>query len=421
MFQFLEKKDSKKLEKAIEPNQYSIEDENRKVTYVIIRAESSKRTLVRSNVEKNLRTQGLKFAHKTGGGSIGTTEIFFDYHAVKINYKPISGGMQETTLNSTITELAPAIAFASGAKKFKDVNQYYKFITESKNVDVYVNQNDAQAGSKFIDAMPSSSKFKEKMENAMAVLDYLNKLNSEMPIRKIYWGYRAKPAGIPSNHKGDLFVLFGNNKYMGISLKAGGEKTAEPQLNTYVNKFFDDFGNQRAKNALIRNVYQQIHSRLGLSEDWQEKNNKLDSIKTINIYKRKYPSKYEDLYDQMLDIIRNSLVSTINNDMQGTIAYIEKQILKKDNDVPLVVIKAFGKNFKQVTDEDALGAFLPKTTSIKAYPSASSKQNWHIELKAGKNDRIVMNMTVRSNKTEPENKVAQGFNLAIKFNGITKK
>jgi hypothetical protein len=29
-------------------------------------------------------------------------------------------------------------------------------------------------------------------------------------------------------------------------------------------------------------------------------------------------------------------------------------------------------------------------------------------------------MSIRSNKTEPENKIAQGFNLAIKFNGIAK-
>jgi hypothetical protein len=106
--------------------------------------------------------------------------------------------------------------------------------------------------------------------------------------------------------------------------------------------------------------------------------------------------------------------------MNATISYIEKQILKKDNDVPLLVVKAYGTNYKFVTDEDSIGTFLPKITSIVAYPSTTSKQNWHIDLIAGKKSKITMNMSVRSNKTEPENKVAQGFNLSIKFNGVSK-
>ena len=73
-----------------------------------------------------------------------------------------------------------------------------------------------------------------------------------------------------------------------------------------------------------------------------------------------------------------------------------------------------------MTDEDALGTFIPLIKSVRAYASDTSKQTWHIDL-IGANKTITMNMTVRSNKTEPDNKVAQGYNLAIKFNGITQK
>lgn len=413
----LKKTDATKLEKAIQPNQYTVDESTSKTTYIIVRAATNDRRKVKTAIEKKLRSSGLKFIQKTGG-SVGSTQIMFDDMSVNISYKPISGGMSETTLNSTITELAPSIAFASGKFEFDNVNEFYKFISTTDASSVYVNAVDAAAGAKFIQVMPTSSKFNEKMQNAMAVLQFLVDKNTESPIKSVKWGYRSKPTGIPPTHKGDIFLQFADGKYLGVSLKAGGEHTAEPQLNTYVNKFFDDFGKETAKDNLTTNVYNSIHSKLGLDEDWQSIRKKQASLKTISAYKKKYPQKYEDMYDQMLEMIRDSLISTINSDMQGTITYIEKQVLKKDNQVPLLVVKATGKNYKFVTDEDALGAFMPVVTSIKAYASTTSKQNWHIDLIASKNSKITMNMTVRSNKTEPENKVAQGFNLAIKFNGI---
>lgn len=419
MIESLKRIDSQKFEKAVAPNDYTITESTAKVTSIVIRAPTNDRTKVKSSIEKKLRSSGVKFIQKTSGGSVGTTEILFEYHSVRITYKPVSGGMSETTLNSTITELCPAIAFMSGKKSFKTVNDFYSFIKSSSNSSVYLNDLDATAGQKFITSMPTSSKFEEKMENAMAVLKFLHDVNDVSPITAVYWGYRSKPKGVPATHKGDLFLKFSNGNYVGVSLKAGGENTAEPQLNTYVNKLFDDFDRETEKEQLIKNVYNQIHSKIGLDENWQDKSKKADSIKTITAYKRKYPTKYEALYDEMLEIIRGAIISTVNSNMKDTIAYIEKQVIKKEQEVPLLVVKAYSKSYKMVTDEDALGKFLPRVTSIKAYPSATSKQNWHIDLFSSRTEKLTMNMTVRSNKTEPENKVAQGFNLAIKFNGIS--
>ena len=120
----------------------------------------------------------------------------------------------------------------------------------------------------------------------------------------------------------------------------------------------------------------------------------------------------------MLDMIRTEIVKQVNSNKDDTIDYIRKQVLKKDENVPLVVVKAFGKKYKFVTDEDQLETFLPKVSSINATVSGSSKQNWFIELKSGKTESIKMNMSVRSNQPKPNNKIAQGFNLAIKFNGL---
>lgn len=414
------KREQDKFEKTIAPHSYTVDSSTTKTTTIIVRAPANDRNKVKIALEGKFKRANYIISSSRSGGSVGSTDIVFDTHTVKVLYKPVSGGMSETTLNSTITELAPSIAFMNGRKSFKNVNDFYKFLTTAKPGGVYLNNNDAKAGQQFIESMPTSSKFKEKMENAMGILKFLWEKNAEMPISQLYWGYRAKPTGIPSTHKGDIFIKFSNGKMIGVSLKAGGEKTAEPQLNTYVNKMFDDYGRERQKQTLIREVYNKIHSTLGLPENWQDRSQKSKALDTIIKYKKKYPEKYEQLYDRMLEIIRNNIIKNVNADMGATIEYIKKQVLKKDESVPLVVVKAYGTNFKFVTDEDALDGFIPEITSIKAYASKSSKQNWHIDL-IGKKKIITMNMTVRSNKTDPDNKVAQGYNLAIKFNGITQK
>ena len=121
----------------------------------------------------------------------------------------------------------------------------------------------------------------------------------------------------------------------------------------------------------------------------------------------------------MLELCRTAVVGRVGKDMKKTKEYILKQVLNKDENVPLEVVKAVQLNYKYVTDDNALEIFLPEVTSITSEKSKSSKQNWHIHLK---NDTktVTMNMSIRSNKSKPENKIAQGFNLAVKFNGLEK-
>lgn len=408
------------LDKAIGTN-YTIKDSNRKTTTLVVRAPKDDRKKVKSDIEKRLKAAKVSFKAVRAGGSTGATDIAYKGHTVRITYKPAAGGMSETTLNSTITELAPALAFMARKNSFRNVKEFYAFLsmTSGNNYGVYVNDKDAKAGYEFIETMPTSSKFEEKMENAMAVLDYLVDLNKKTPIQQVYWGYRAKPVGIDSAHKGDLFVKFTNGNMLGVSLKAGGAKTAEPQLNTYVNKFYDDINYSSDKAALQSRVYNKIHASFGLPSDWEDRSKKSNSIDIIEIAREENQKKYDEKYDEMLDIIRDSVVASVNKDTQATLDYIRKQVLKKDENVPLVVVKAVGKKYQMVTDEDALESHIPTVTRVKAYKSDTSKQNWFIDL-IGSDKTLTMNMSVRSNKPMPQNKIAQGFNLAIKFNGLAK-
>jgi hypothetical protein len=405
-----------KFDKAISPYTYVVSKASGSTTTVIVRAPGPDRPKVKKDLESKLKSARIDFEQSRQGGSTGSTDVIFLNHKVRITYKPISGGMSETTLNATITELAPALAFMNGQKRFGSVEKFYEFLVKAKPAGVYVNARDAKAGEEFVKSMPSSSKYKEKMENAMAVLDYLWAEHAESPIQQVYWGYRAKPDNIDASHKGDLFIKYKNGNMIGVSLKAGGAKTAEPQLNTYVNKFFDDIGFAQDKQKLMDEVYNKIHSTIKLPKNWADRANKNASIDTIEKFRVETPADYEKLYDQMLEICRNAVIAAVNKSKDSTIAYIKKQVIKKDDNVPLVVVKAFGKKYKFVTDEDALDAFLPKIQSIKAYPSTGSKQNWFIDLIA-KGETMTMNMSIRSNKPQPDNKIAQGFNLAIKFNG----
>ena len=122
----------------------------------------------------------------------------------------------------------------------------------------------------------------------------------------------------------------------------------------------------------------------------------------------------------MLELCRQAVIDRIKQDKNATLKYIEEVVIGKADNVPLEVVKAVGGGrYQYVTDDEDLAIFLPTVTSVDAEASASSKQNWSIILK-NKEDSITMNMSIRSNQSPPNNKIAQGFNLAIKFNGMAK-
>lgn len=408
------------LAECILPFNYTIASQNSKTATLVVRAPRDDRSAVKQDIESRLSAKGYTVVSDRTGGSIGSTILSYKNTQVKITYKPLSGGMSETTLNSTITELCPALAFMAG-KRFTNASQLYNFVKgtlrEENRYGCYIDARDKQSGKDFIKQMPTSSKFKEKLNNALAILKYLYDLDNQSKIKQVYFAYRGKPAGIDPNHKGDLFVKFDNGNMLGVSLKAGGERTAEPQLNTYVNKMFDDFDRDLDKTKLKKEVYNKVHSVLGLPQDWESRNKKPNAIDIIEDYKKNQPKQYDSLYDTMLEICRDAVIAAVNKNKSDTESYIIKQVLKKDANVPLVVVKAYGLSYKMVTDEDKLEQFLPRAKTITARKSDTSKQDWFIDLKAG-SDTLTMKMAIRTNKPEPNNKIAQGFNLAIKFNGL---
>lgn len=397
---------------------YEVKSSNSKTSTIIVRTADRERADLKKNLEAKLKAAKYTVVGERPGGSIGRSRVSIGRHDILITYKASGGGggMAETTLNATITELFPALAFLAN-KRFTNATTFYNFIKTARDNGVYLSVRDKQQGRKFIDQAAGSSKFDEKMDAAIGILKYLHDENAKSPIANIYWGYRDKPRGVPESHKGDLFVKYKTGEMKGVSLKAGGAKTKEPLFNTYVNKMFDSYNDERGKTALKKEIYDKIHNKLGLPNDWNSRANMDSSIDKIESIREKTPDYYNEKYDEMLEICRQAVVDRVKQNKDDTIKYIEEQIIGKADNIPLEVIKAVGGGrYQYVTDEDSLSIFLPTVTAVDA-DIGSGKQDWSIILK-NKEDSITMKMSIRSNKPKPNNKLAQGFNLAIKFNGM---
>ena len=355
-----------------------------------------------------------------------------------IVFKPASGGMQETTLNSSITELFPCIAWEKGWTDPKSADDFYqKLLTVNVDTLSCVGSKDKDEAKETIAKAPESSKYNEKMENAIGILKYLRIQNKQSPIKSTLWGYRAKPTGVPDKHPGDMYITFTDDKVLGVSLKAGGKATHEPKLNTFVNPVWEAFGEQSDLVKLRKTLHKKVYSKIPVQTPKRGEPLKMPSEteydtgkgrkitgQLLKAFKRNNSKDYEIRYDEQLEIMREAIIKLFNKNKKKSFDYITEHILRKAPDTPTIVIKGVGSDFQQITDDDQVGVFLAFTKYITAYKSTKSKQNWHIDLAtAGKKETLTMNMTIRSNKGGHAGvkKLGQYYNLAVKFNSVKKK
>ena len=138
-------------------------------------------------------------------------------------------------------------------------------------------------------------------------------------------------------------------------------------------------------------------------------------------FDKKNNKKYEEFYNVYLEIMRQEVIKLFNANRKNTLAYIKTEVLRDAPDVPTMVIKASGKSYSEITEKDALGVFIPQVDFIKATSSRTSKQNWEIELKSGK-DSLIMKMSIRTNKSGHAGVKKLGqFSLAVKYNSLGTK
>ena len=202
---------------------------------------------------------------------------------------------------------------------------------------------------------------------------------------------------------------------LGVSLKAGDEKSSEPQLNTYVQPLLKSMG--YTTTEIENQVFNEIHSKIGLEKRWKDRSNYQESRERLVSLSEMNEKTYENYYDKMLEVVRKHIVKKVGEDKKKTMTFIKEAILAEFDEVPLVVVKATKDKWMYLTDEDDLEKFLPSVTKITAEVSPTSKQDWFIILHTKNHRKLTLKMSVRTNKSKPDNKLQQGFNLAVKFNG----
>ena len=221
-----------------------------------------------------------------------------------------------------------------------------------------------------------------------------------------------------------MFIEYRDGKMLGVSLKAGGKKTSEPQLNTYhrsifVNRKGPSFNDKSGHDALRKLIYSQVYSKIkGMPAlenfDGGKTGRHRDKDKSIAAINKLKKSDQEKYYNQYLELARQGVIQRMNKNVNQSMTWIKDAILREAPDVPTIVIKAVGSDYEEVTDRDAVGVFLPQVKFIKAY-AGKTKQNFVLELKSG-NESVKLGMTIRSSSG---GKLKQ-WSLKVTYNGILK-
>lgn len=334
-------------------------------------------------------------------------------------------GMGETTQNASVTELFPCLAFN---KKFRpsSVEDFKKFLYKLniKSAKSSYAASDADAAAEVIERLSTMEErfVKMKMENAIGITNFLYDLNTSKPIKKVVWGYRAKPSGVPKSHAGDIFVFFKNKEILGISLKAGTTKSTEPLLNSYVKTQLKKMDKESALKPMEDELWDAVYSKIPNIESVASKSTYASGDRTVTAGVRQLYLDYHiqdetesnNLYAAMVRIQRTHVCKALNElSLEDFKSWVYENFnLQKPAKVPLILVKAVGKVAEQKGDD--LASLLPLVTSFNAYLNKSSVQEWFIDIDTP-DDQKKLKMTIRSDAGVREGKKLATLGRLAKF------
>ena len=378
------------------------------------------------------KINGVRISRLVKSDSIDWTHIEGLGSKISLVYKNRAGGMAETTLNSSITELFPAIAFDQGISANLNEQNFYSQIAYARigTGGVYKNPTAQRAGRKTINDATNSSKFDEKVQAAQGIHKWLIHENERRPIKNVVWGYRnnTKPNGVNPNHKGDIFLVFrnkikGDPDILGVSIKAGATGAKPPQFNSYVRAIFNSnaFGKLREYNALMRESYDAIYTGIPNIPAFNQYG-KQTMTAVVGQFERTNKTLYEKLYDAQLEWLRSTMIDLINNNPVESKRWLIEEVVKEQQGVPLIVIQSSGSNLNdvhEVNDEDVIKNCVSVSKANKGISArtGSGKQGWIIDLTCNSHTTS-LNFSIRTNKSGTSHKLGQYVNLAVKFNGV---
>ena len=335
----------------------------------------------------------------------------------------------DTTQNASVTELFPAIAFNMKFKpqSVEDFKKFLYTLDHAKAKKSWDTKDEASA--KLVIERLASMKprfLKDKMENAIGITNYLYSLHAKKPIKKVVWGYRAKPRGVPKDHAGDIFVFFNDGELIGVSLKAGTAKSKEPLKNTYLGTQYKALDIDT--KSLEEDLWNRVYSKLPGVNDVATKDNFVKNKKVTKLYVDYYvenETEADKLYHEMLVVAREHFCKVINDmNNESFIEWVKKtfNLQRKNDKVPLVMVKAVGMNAEQKGDD--VVDMLPLVTNHYAYLNKNSVQEYLIDIHTPE-DKKTLKMTIRSDSgvrpskgTSGQGRLGQYLQLKMQYSGV---
>ena len=367
---------------------------------------------------------------------VGTTKSSMDYTQIKrgstevdIVYKGgTKGGMNVTTLNASITELFPAVAFELRLPKTVTKLDFYQQIyskgVKLKTGGVYKNNTALKAGKEVIvTGKEKSDMFDEKLGNAFDLFKYILANYDRKKIEKIVWGYRnnTKPDGVQANHKGDIFLVYNDGKMIGLSIKATTGGASPPQFNSYVRAIYNSgsFNKLPEFEKLKKESYDTYYkSILGIPPFSDYGKPKMTGV--LGKYEKQNSKDYNKRYDEQLLWLKGKVIDLINNNPNKAKDWLLKEVAAEDAKVPLVVLHATRGGVEKLDDEEEVKMCVQVSKKGKQGISAEAskaKQDFIVSLTCNKKT-TKLKFSIRTNKAGIAHKLGQYINLAVKFNGV---
>ena len=149
---------------------------------VEIKVVSDDRDADRDEILRRLKNAGIAANTFSTKSSVDPIDGSFEGRNFRINVKPKAGGMGETTLNSSITELFPCIAF----EKKLNPTSIEDFMVKLMAVDLKsckcIFSGDMDAAERTVNGAEGSSKYEIKMDAALAFLKFLKNVLKSLKI-----------------------------------------------------------------------------------------------------------------------------------------------------------------------------------------------------------------------------------------------
>ena len=334
---------------------------------------------------------------RSSSGSYPATEFKLDGLLVRIVFKP-TGGQQMTTLNSTITELVPILLWKAGYSGSADPNA---MLTACQAVDLssvtWASKSDKDSAAKYLDMFDDSPLFKEKMENAYGVYQWIL---TQTP-KDLIWCYRVKPYDVPAKSRADLYLEPTNGKPFGVSVKAksGGGSKVRKMSSTFfeLTKFYGgDWLNNAVKwgwDNIYSGLLQQYISefpaeadklgKINASNYWvmtgraPQKNK--DLLAVLDYYWKKDPKSLDQNgYYKMQGYIRDAISRMAETEPETWTAFIREKT-GLGSAFPVKVIEASKSTAKEVHDdsEDSIAAVI-EARPITAKSSSTALKSFSV-------------------------------------------